>query len=41
MQDMEDRIRHEFDQKYQSRLNELEQRSTYLDKALELIEEMK
>ncbi|TNV83987.1 hypothetical protein FGO68_gene15376 [Halteria grandinella] len=41
IQDLEDRVKGEMDRKYQSRLSELEKRSLYLDKTLEIIEEMK
>jgi len=37
----EDKFKYELDQRYQSRLNELEKRSLYLDRSLELIEELK
>lgn len=37
----EDKFKYELDQRYQSRLNELEKRSHYLDRSLELIEELK
>jgi hypothetical protein len=39
-QAVEDKIRYEMDQKYKSKLDQLEQRSLYLDRSLELIEEM-
>jgi hypothetical protein len=38
---MEERLRQEMDFKYKSRLEELEQRSAYLDRSLEIIEEMR
>lgn len=41
IQDIEDRVKQELDLKYQSRLSDLEKRSLYLDKTLDLIEEMK
>lgn len=34
-------MKQELDIKYQSRLSELEKRSTYLDKSLQLIEDMR
>lgn len=39
--EVEERIKADLDMKYQSRLADLEKRSAYLDKSLELIEEMR
>lgn len=38
---VEERIKYDLDVKYKLRLNELEKRSEYLDRSLELIEEMR
>ena len=38
---MEEKLRQELDYKYRGRLEELEQRSSFLDRSLEIIEEMR
>jgi len=41
LQDLEDKIKYEMEQKYQQRIQDLERRSLYLDRSLDLIEEMR
>jgi len=41
IQEAEERVKQELEDKYQVRIQELEKRSLYLDKSLDLIEEMR
>lgn len=38
---LEDRIRHDMDMKYRTKLDELEQKSVLLDRSLQVVEEMR